>query len=58
MKTFTYEQVKDILLTVYETYDIANTSKFREYYLSNFQDAPPDYVVIEAQDKDIESYIF
>lgn len=58
MKTFTEQQVKDILFTVYEFYDIANADKFRELNLSNCQDAPSDERIMRAEEEDIESFIF
>lgn len=56
-KTYTKQEVIEILEEVYEYYDIHSLDKFQMKHLSNFQDAPDWEVVSEKEKEDIESFI-
>mgnify|MGYP000956230211 FL=1 len=57
-KTFSKEEVKEILTSVYEYYEISSTRKFIEKNLSNFQDEPSMSRIMSAEIADIESFIY
>lgn len=57
-KYFTYEEVSEILGEMHEYYEITETDKFREKYLSNVSDEPNESAIIDAEKEDIESFIF
>lgn len=58
MKTFTSDEVKAILSSVYEYYGISSTRKFLEDHFGNSQDEPSSDKIMEAEIEDMESFIF
>lgn len=56
-KTYTKQEVMEILWEVYEYYQIHTLDKFTMRHLWNFQDAPDWEVVVEKEKEDMESFL-
>lgn len=56
-KTYTKQEVIEIISEVYEYYEIYNLDKFMMEHLWNFQDAPDWEIVRQKELEDIESFI-
>ncbi len=55
---FTLEEVKEILNEVYERYNIQDHKLFTRVYLSEFMDEPDEEEVVDAINRDIESFLY